>query len=68
MTWLPIHVRRDNKSFLHLAEEPIAEHLVEELNKIEAEHGKISYMVTIESSEDHVLAVVQVEDGTISPA
>jgi hypothetical protein len=68
MSWLPVHVRRDNKSFLHLVEEPIANHLAEELNRIETEQGRITYVVTIDSSEDHVLALVQVSNEPVNPA
>ena len=61
MKWLPLHIRRDNKSFLHLVERPIADHLAEALNRLEAEQGEVSYVFTIEASEDHVLAVVKIK-------
>lgn len=63
MSWLPVHVRRDNNNFLHLAERPIAEHLAEELSKLEAQHGEIVYVFHIEASEDHVSALVKIKEN-----
>ena len=62
MSWQVIHVRRDSGNFLHLVEQPIANHLAEELNKIEAEGKNVTYIFDLSSSEDHVQAIVRVED------
>lgn len=60
--WIPVHVRRDNSTFLHLVERPIAEHLAEELQKVEEEQGEIVSVLRIATSEDFVSVLVKVKE------
>jgi hypothetical protein len=60
--WLPVVVRHD-ANFLRVCERTLRQHLADELNKLESEHGEIKFVSIVQHRQNKFIeAVVKVED------
>lgn len=57
--WIADSVRRD-KSFLHLAEQPIHYHLAEKLTELEQSHGEVLAVKIVKTDENFIEFIARV--------